>query len=602
MPTPPSQPSDIAREVLRLFAARRLPPTPDNFRRLYHEVSGLPPPEEAYPEAFLKRVAKRIPRDSPEKTKFARQLEQAVADGQAAAGLQALEDYLAASGAGERPQAWNELIANLLRQWEARQMGWTIARKRESLERVLASGDPATLFARLQALVRSWAQAPSDPEQPTPPTVERATDAAPSPATAAAAPTVVAETRIVASGEAGEIVDALRELLRLVLESIVPIFLAEQPALLGESDRLVQAFRAAGSAEELRMLAVQLRKFSYCLEMAAGDTAEIHAGLLNLLRLLLENIDQIVIDDRWLSGQVETLREIVAKPASVRLIDDAERRLREVIFKQSQLKHNLSQAQKSLREMLAGFVDHLAGFAATTGSYHDHMGRCAEKIAAAQDIAELGDVLAEVMRETRAVQQEARRSRDELQAAQDRARAAEAQVAQMQQQLDEASHLMRHDQLTGALNRRGLEDTFAREAARATRYQQPLTLALLDLDNFKKLNDTFGHKTGDEALLHLATITRQSLRPQDTLARHGGEEFILLFPDTGLDDARVAVTRLQRELTRNFFLTEDKKILITFSAGVTPWQPGESLDSVLKRADGAMYQAKQAGKNKVVAA
>lgn len=603
MPTPPSQPSDIAREVLRLFAARRLPPTPDNFRRLYHEVSGQPPQENGYPEAFLKRVAKRIPRDSPEKTKFARQLEQAVADDQTAAALQALEDYLATSGASDRSQAWNELIANLLRQWEARQMGWTIARKRESLERVLASGDSATLFARLQALVRSWAQAPSDPEQPAPRTFDGAAEPASRAVAAPLAPAAAtAETRIVANGEAGEIVTALRDLLELALESIVPIFLAEQPALLGEANRLLQAFRAAGTAAELRTLAAQLRKFSYRLEMVAGDTAEIHAGLLHLLRLLLENIDQIVIDDRWLSGQVETLREIVAKPTNVRLIDDAERRLREVIFKQSQLKHNLSQAQKSLREMLAGFVDHLAGFAETTGSYHDHMGRCAEKIAAAQDIAELGDVLAEVMRETRAIQQQARRSRDELQAAQERAREAEAQVAQMQQQLDEASHLMRHDQLTGALNRRGFEETFAREAARATRYRQPLALALLDLDNFKKLNDTFGHKTGDEALMHLATVTRQSLRPQDTLARHGGEEFILLFPDTSLDDARLAVTRLQRELTRNFFLTEDKKVLITFSAGVTPWSAGESLDSVLKRADRAMYQAKQSGKNKVVAA
>lgn len=603
MPTAPTQPSEIAREVLRLFAARRLPPTPDNFRNLYHEVSGQAAQDPAFPDTFLRQIAKRIARDTADKSKLARLIEQAVSAGKTEAGLQALEEYVATAGGGERSQAWNELIASLLRQWESRQLGWTVARKRESLDRVLAASDSATLFARLQALVRSWAQAPTDPELPSARSTERPSEPiVGAPGSPLPAPVVIAETRIVGAGEAGELVTALRELLQLALEALVPIFLAEQPELLAETDRFAKALRAAGQPDELRALATQLRKFAYRLEMVAGDTAEVNTGLLNLLQLLLENIDQIVVDDRWLSGQIETLREIVARPANVRLIDDAERRLREVIFKQSQLKHNLSEAQKSLKEMLAGFVDHLAGFAESTGSYHDHMGRCAERIAAAQDIAELSDVMTEVMRETRAIQDEARRSRDELQAARDKARTAETQIAEMQQQLDEVSHLMRHDQLTGALNRRGLEDTFAKEASRATRYARPLAIALLDLDNFKKLNDAFGHKTGDDALIHLAAICRQSLRPQDTLARHGGEEFILLFPDTDLDAARQAVTRLQRELTKNFFLAEDKKILITFSAGVTLWTAGESMDAVLKRADGAMYEAKESGKNKVVAA
>lgn len=600
MPSAPTQPSEIAREVLRLFAARRLPPTPDNFRRLYIEVSGQSDTDDVFPEAFLKRVAKRIGRDTAERTKLARLIEQALAEAKSETGLQALEEFVATASGGDRSQAWNELIGSLLRQWEARQIGWTVARKRESLERVLTASDSATLFARLQGLLRSWAQAPSDPEIP-PARSDAESSPAPS-APPAAMPQVIAETRIVGSGEAGELMNAQRELLQLTIETLVPIFLAEQPQLLAEIERFARALKAAGNADDLRTLAVQLKKFAYRLEMAAGDTAEVNTGLLNLLRLLLENIDQIVVDDRWLRGQIETLREIVAKPANIRLIDDAERRLREVIFKQSQLKHNLSEAQKSLKEMLAGFVDHLAGFAETTGTYHDRMGQCAEKIAAAQDISELSGVLVEVMHETREIRDQAQRSRDELQAARDKARAAEAQIAEMQQQLDEVSHLMRHDQLTGALNRRGLEDTFSKETSRATRYNRPLAVALLDLDNFKKLNDAFGHKTGDEALIHLATICRHSLRPQDTLARHGGEEFILLFPDTDLDAARLAVTRLQRELTKNFFLAEDKKILITFSAGVTLWASAEALESVLQRADGAMYQAKQTGKNKVVAA
>jgi diguanylate cyclase len=334
--------------------------------------------------------------------------------------------------------------------------------------------------------------------------------------------------------------------------------------------------------------------------MAAGDKAEIHAGLHKLFRLLLENIDQIVIDDQWLHGQVEVLREIVNEPADVRRFDDAERRLKEVIFKQSQLKHNLTEAQRSLKAMLADFVDQLAHFSETTGTYHDRIGDCARRITAARDITEIGGVLDEVMRETRNVQTEAQRSRDELQAARQRASEAEATISALQRELDESSRQMRHDALTGVLNRRGFEESFERETARARRRRSPLCLALLDLDNFKKLNDTFGHETGDQALVHLADVVRENLRPQDTIARYGGEEFILLYPDATPDQTQAALVRLQRELTRNFFLAKQNKTLITFSAGVTEWAPGETLEAAAKRADAAMHEAKRAGKNRVV--
>jgi diguanylate cyclase len=594
----PTQPSEIAREVLRLFAARRIPPTPDNFRKLYHEVAGTPLDDGPFPLSFVKSLARQIPRDTAERTRLARQLDQALADENPDAGKQALAQYLVSLKLEQAP-VWNDLIANLLRQWEARQIGWTTARKRESLERVLTANDPATLYARLQGLVRSWAQLPIDPETPS-----AVKDGATSAVTSSAAETAdvaAPEIRHVSAGEAGELLATLRELLLLTLESVVPAFLGDHPELASEAAGFARAAKTANGAGDLRTLTIQLRKFAYRLEMSAGDSAEINAGLLNLLRLLLENIDQLVIDDHWLHGQIEVLREIVGKSANVRVIDEAERRIKEVIYKQSQLKHNHSEAQRSLREMLAGFVDHLASFAETTSTYHDRIGECADKISAARDITEISGVLGDVMRETVAMRDEARRSRDELQAARERAREAEARMNELQQQLDETSRLMRHDQLTGVLNRRGLEETFDRESARARRHGNQLSVALLDLDNFKKLNDTYGHQIGDEALIHLTSVVRNNLRPQDTVARHGGEEFILLYPDTALDQAQAALIRLQRELTRNFFLADEKKLLITFSAGVTEWNREEAMDAVLDRADKAMYQAKQTGKNKVVA-
>jgi len=189
-----------------------------------------------------------------------------------------------------------------------------------------------------------------------------------------------------------------------------------------------------------------------------------------------------------------------------------------------------------------------------------------------------------------------------LQTMKKRAESTEAEIAKLHQELDRVSAQARHDPLTGALNRQGLDEAVNREVAKVKRQDTPLSVALLDIDNFKKLNDSLGHATGDVALTHLATVTREVMRPQDTLARYGGEEFVILMPDTALENGVEAMVRLQRELTKRFFLAGTEKVLITFSAGVAQLAPGETGPEAIKRADQAMYLAKRAGKNRVLAA
>ncbi|MBS0542158.1 MAG: GGDEF domain-containing protein [Proteobacteria bacterium] len=600
-----SNPSEIARETLRQLAMRRVAPTPDNYRRLYHEIAGTQADAEAFPEQFVRRIARRLPRDTPERQRLARNLDQALAAGDHRAGIDALERYLGSLQAVEAPP-WNELISLLLRQWEARHAGWTTARKREALERVLTASDAATLFARLQGLLKSWSLAPSESDLPpapgaAPPVAAGPTAGASSPAAEAATRTVIGARLAQASGT-GELAEGLRTLLSLTFDDVIPAFLGSNPELADEAARLAVTVRQAQDIDALAALKRPLRRYAEQLENAAADDAEIRTGLLDLLRLLLRNIDDLVLDDNWLKGQIEVLRQIVEAPPNPRTLDAAQQQLKGLIFKQSQLKHNLVEAQRNLREMLAGFVDQLARFAESTGTYHDRIGSFAQRIAETKDINAIGPLLGEVMRETRAIQEQAKLSRDELAAAREQAHDAQVRVSQLQQELDEASRLMRHDQLTGAMNRRGLEEMCQKERARADRRHSPLSIALLDIDNFKRLNDTYGHHSGDEALVMLARTVRKHLRPQDTLARQGGEEFVILFPDTDVEQANQALVRLQRELTREFFMANNDKVVITFSAGVTPWISGESVQDALSRADAAMYRAKQAGRNRVFAA
>ena len=118
----------------------------------------------------------------------------------------------------------------------------------------------------------------------------------------------------------------------------------------------------------------------------------------------------------------------------------------------------------------------------------------------------------------------------------------------------------------------------------------------------KKINDTFGHDVGDQALIHLSKVVQEILRPVDVVARYGGEEFVIILPDTNLNDGVSIMTRLQRDLTKRYFLHENEKLLITFSAGVAQRNADESAEAVIARADDALYRAKQSGRNRVLPA
>lgn len=149
------------------------------------------------------------------------------------------------------------------------------------------------------------------------------------------------------------------------------------------------------------------------------------------------------------------------------------------------------------------------------------------------------------------------------------------------------------DFLTGAANRRAGVEALEREAARARREQTPLSFALFDIDHFKRINDTFGHAAGDEALRSVANTLRQAVRVSDWLVRWGGEEFLLLLPGAAEKDAFQLADRLREKVMR-----AHPNPPITVSAGVSELQVGaEPPDAAVKRADARLYEAKAAGRN-----
>ena len=547
-----STPPDIAKEAIRQLALRRMPPTPDNYARLYGEVSGVMVSALSVPPATP---------DAPD-----------------AAG-------------------WSAALRDFLRGWDASIPGLTQARKRVMVERLLERRSPnaGELHKRFTRLLKSWGSGPTAPrEAPCEAPCEAVAVAEPQPAAATPAAGVAArqgceeELRIVRDLLAQTVANAVSERLGYTHEQIA------------EGAALGSALRAASCGKQLTAEAGKLRRFWATLETHGAGQQEVVTGLTLLLQLLLSNIAELTLDDRWLKGQMERLRMLVSAPMSVHTIVDAHRSMREVIAKQGTIKQSLDEARQALKAMLASFIDRLGTMSANTGDFHGKIEGYASRIEATDDFPRLSEIVRELLTDTRGMQTDIGRTHEDLLVAQQRAEVYETKVRDLESQLEHVSGLVCEDPLTSALNRRGLDEAFQKESARCQRGGTPMSIAVLDVDNFKSLNDRLGHQAGDYALMHLVDVVRDAIRPTDVLGRYGGEEFVILLPDTGIEAAEVATVRVQRALTRRFFLHNNERQLITFSAGVAQFVAGESWDVVLERADRALYEAKRQGKNRVV--
>ena len=159
------------------------------------------------------------------------------------------------------------------------------------------------------------------------------------------------------------------------------------------------------------------------------------------------------------------------------------------------------------------------------------------------------------------------------------------------------------DSLTGLFNSRHLHDRLQSEMERAQRYQRPLSLLVIDCDNFKRINDTFGHLEGDKVLQTLAKVIGLCLRRTDSAYRYGGEEFVLILPEAEIGAAAMLAERLRKGFADEMVLADNgQEIRCTVSVGLASYQSGETESQFIRRADEANYEAKRRGKNCVVAA
>jgi diguanylate cyclase (GGDEF)-like protein len=179
-----------------------------------------------------------------------------------------------------------------------------------------------------------------------------------------------------------------------------------------------------------------------------------------------------------------------------------------------------------------------------------------------------------------------------------------ARLAQSRRQLadtlDQVQRLASRDELTRALNRRSLISALERERSRAERSGAPFCIAMIDIDHFKKVNDTFGHAAGDAVLRAFAQTVHETMRTTDVFGRYGGEEFLLILVGTPPRTALEAVERIRLAVAGRDWRDIAPDARVTISAGVAGFAKGETVEQLLHRADQALYQAKKSGRNRTV--
>ena len=658
---PQQPPALLAKAALRRLALDKLEPTPENYARAYAQEAGEPMRDSgAMPERAQPAIARLLGLAVPDPQQR-QNLSLQVRDGRWDELQRALEALQQTHGPGAQAEQLAQLVEKLMRGLERGGRQWTLARKKDGVLRVLQSNrsDPQRLTLRLRQLVTSWDGDTSDARVETQPAP---LDELPSTVGTASAgmaargapveddddddearsgtptqfftdeenaqsPDESGAVTSTASGESGRYgsLDTLMGAhasaagatggadagagLQSWPEVGTHLNTTVRHALLSDDARAKELIEELGTAhaEIIRDGATPERAAqmdALCIRARRWLDHRAHAfnELGKLCGELTGSLADLAEDDSWAQGQCEAMGQTLAQGLTARSVRSVSELLHNTRERQHSLREERSRARDALKGLINRMLQELGELGQHTDRFSDSVGKYATVIEQADSLESLAGVVREMVEESRSVQSLVQTTQGRLRDEHDRASQLAERVEQLEGELRKLSSEVQTDQLTQIANRRGLIATFDTERAKLERDPKPLALALLDIDNFKKLNDNLGHAAGDEALKSLAARVSGLLRPGDKVGRWGGEEFVLILPEAPLEEAQAVLLRLQRSLSASLFMHEGRDVFVTFSAGVTLFRMGETMEQALDRADEALYEAKRTGKNRACVA
>lgn len=392
----------------------------------------------------------------------------------------------------------------------------------------------------------------------------------------------------------------LAEQLARVLDHILPMLAEEADQRIHDlTDQLVNFLRV--SPPPLQDLLHMLQNYAYRLSFATEDQAQRRRAIQGMLQTAVTHTAELNAHDTTLQAQSQLLLAAMKKPWTLLHLDQLQQQLQTMLLRELDLHDKTLEVQEHIKALLSEALQRLAALSENSSTQTNHIEQCASQLEQAKSLADMASVLKELVDATRAIASDNRIAHAALKDLRDRSEEEQRSIQTLQKALVSAEDLVRHDPLTQALNAKGLEEALEREVARTNRHHTPLSLASITLEGLHALAVEHGTAAVEQAQRHLAVVTRSILRPQDQLARDQPNHFFLLLPMTTVEDARLALNRLQQELNQRPLLCEDEKISLQLSAGVVQTWPMESWLDLLNRADQRLQDARMAGPGRLPA-
>ena len=260
----------------------------------------------------------------------------------------------------------------------------------------------------------------------------------------------------------------------------------------------------------------------------------------------------------------------------------------------------IEREKNELKDIIKTLTKQIAKLALSSASFNTKITDYAESISKAAELDQIVEIKKKIIEETRIIQEENKQVLKHASESEERLNHASERIEELEEELKKTRVEMMRDPLTKIFNRGAFDEKIKEQINRYKRYKDPFVLVMFDLDHFKKINDTYGHPGGDVILQAVASITRKNIRVVDFLARYGGEEFVIIAEKIQSNDAFKMAEKIREAVSSHRFICRKKKVPVTISLGVANCTDTDNAHTIIKKADTALYEAKEGGRNQTV--
>ncbi len=319
-----------------------------------------------------------------------------------------------------------------------------------------------------------------------------------------------------------------------------------------------------------------------------------------MIVLALHHIESLSLHNKESRQLFSECREKLNELESVEDMSQYAGKFKQLFSKTLLFDDETERERDELKKIISILADSISGLLHSSGDFDSGLDDCVDRLQKARTLSEVQEIREALLQQAQGLQARTRQMVEDVRLAQTQVDDANKKVESLKQQMEKVKQEIIIDPLTRTFNRRAYDEKIKQEIMGFQRYSRPTALAIIDIDHFKNVNDTYGHRTGDGVLRILSGIMKKEIREIDVLARYGGEEFALILPHTPYGQALEVAERIRRKVEESRFTYKSKPFSVTISIGVGTLKAEDTLETYVERVDQALYRAKNNGRNQVV--